>query len=83
MSEQKSEQESMLGAWSMTLGMVLTGLQMACARMVLVGEENKILEVLGKDMRDSMRFYTPGQRQALASMLARLSEMAVRVEPPS
>jgi len=47
-----SEQQGMLSAWSMTLVAVLTGLLMACHRMALVGEEEKVVEVLGKDMRD-------------------------------
>jgi hypothetical protein len=70
-----SEQQGMLSAWSMTLAAVLNGLLMVCYRMSLAGEEDKIVEVLEKDMRDFMRSYTPEQRQVMVLMLARLSKL--------
>ena len=78
-----SEQESMFRVWSTTLILVLTGLLMASERMALVGEERKIVEVFGNDMRELMRRCDPEQRKVLVSMLAKLSSLAARVEPTS
>ena len=78
-----SKQESMLGMWSMTLVPVLTGLLMASHEMALAGEEEKIIEMLEKDMRDGMRGATSEQRHVLALILARLSEMVENVESPA
>ena len=69
--------------WSMTLVPVLTGLLMASHEMALAGEEEKIIEMLEKDMRDGMRGATSEQRHVLALILARLSEMVENVESPA
>ena len=70
-----SEHQDILSAWSMTLAAVLNGLLMVSYKMALVGEEDKVVEVLRKDMRDFMRVYTPEQRRVMVLMLAKLSKL--------
>ena len=78
-----SEHEDMLLWWTITLIEVLDGLTMASVQMEIVGEGEKSVGVLEKDMRNMMSGYPPEQKQLLARQFALLSGLALRVEPPS
>lgn len=78
-----SKEEQMLTMWSLVFFAVLTGLLTASARMIDVGEQDKIQEVLEKHVRGAIVGPAPEQmqeqRRALTRMLAWISEMVERV----
>ena len=78
-----SDQEQMFRLWIGTLVVVLDSLIIASSHMEHLGDGERIIEVLTEEIQKMVGDYTPEQRKVMASVLAIISGVVDRIEPPS